>query len=659
MIVLEYDNKGEGGSFSLLSLLPEFKKTIWGRFKKFISVALMIMASSFIISDGVLTPAISILSALEGLSVYSSSLQPAIVPISCVIVVGLFIIQSYGTEFMGLIFGPFILLYMMSIAIMGLYNIVVNWNTNVFRFFNPYYIVLFFENNKSQVLVMIGGIFLCMTGVEAMYADLGHFGKHAVRISALFIVVPCLLLTYIGQASFLLNNPTLYSTTFYSSIPPYPSVFWANFVLSTIATIIASQALISATFSLVSQAIKLNFFPKIKVKHTSKELKGQVYIPLINYLLMIIILIVIIVFQHSASLASAYGIAVATVLVITSFSLIWVNYERSWILYDKEKVQYSPNTYKWYYFFGVQSLVSFMILPFIAIELLLLASALTKIPNGGYFVILMAFCIIIIMSIWTFGQWYLSYRVTEKLKMDLFIKMLDEDKLTKLPNSTGVYVNQRNFFDEKIQHDEFVPVFVVDFIKHMEAYHENIIFITLKFYNDPFFTEENRYEFEKVRDGVYQIGVKFGFYERIPDINSILITLQKDHPELIKILRDINKLNFYMEKQKVTINKNAWFFQRWYFKLFAIMYNNARKGYSLKVPEKDLTVIGPNILVPFETQKEEEEEKKEEKKEKIEEKKEKIEELEEKKEEKKGEEIELKQVEISQPIPDTSQSINL
>lgn len=289
----------------------------------------------------------------------------------------------------------------------GIYNIVTKISTQIYRFLNPYYIGAFFEINKINGFFMLGGILLCITGVEAMYADIGHFGKEAVRI--LFIVFPCVMLCYIGQASFLMNNPQLYTTTFYSSLPPYQPLFWCILILATLATIIASQAMISGAFSLFSQAIQLNFFPRIKIKYTSSAHKGQVYIPIINYTLMGLILIVIIIFKTSAALASAYGIAVVSILLIDSFSILW----------DK----LNNNLYKWYNFILIRILPCIPILIFAPIEAAFLSSTYTKIPTGGYLILVISFCIILIMLIWTIGNWYISKRPHRNLPTEQFLKM--------------------------------------------------------------------------------------------------------------------------------------------------------------------------------------------------------------------------------------------
>ncbi len=314
-VAMRADNKGEGGSFALLSLIArnlEAKKSWTSTL-----VILGVLATCLFYGDAMITPAISVLSAVEGLTIVQSQMQPLVVPISIAILVGLFFVQARGTAKVGSIFGPVMISYFAVLAILGLSNIVRH--PAIVGIVNPAWAVGFFVYNPKLAFLALGSVVLCVTGAEALYADMGHFGRRAINLSWLTLVYPCLILNYMGQGALMLSNPHAAINPFYLLAPDWarlPLVF-----LATIATIIASQAVISGAFSITHQAVQLGFLPRLRTEHTSEKALGQIYIPVVNWSLLAMVIVLVLGFRASSNLASAYGIAVTGTMLITSIML--------------------------------------------------------------------------------------------------------------------------------------------------------------------------------------------------------------------------------------------------------------------------------------------------------------------------------------------------
>ena len=314
-VAMRADNKGEGGSFALLSLIArnlEAKKSWTSTL-----VILGVLATCLFYGDAMITPAISVLSAVEGLTIVQGQLQPLVVPISIAILIGLFVVQSRGTAKVGSVFGPVMIAYFAVLAILGLSNIM--HHPGIVAIVNPAWAVGFFLYNPKLAFLALGSVVLCVTGAEALYADMGHFGRKAINLSWLTLVYPCLILNYMGQGALLLSNPHAAINPFYLLAPDWarlPLVF-----LATVATIIASQAVISGAFSITHQAIQLGFLPRLRTEHTSEKALGQIYIPIVNWALLVMVIVLVLGFRASSNLASAYGIAVTGTMLITSIML--------------------------------------------------------------------------------------------------------------------------------------------------------------------------------------------------------------------------------------------------------------------------------------------------------------------------------------------------
>ena len=377
IFILMADNYGEGGTFALCGLLTGEKSTLGPKAKRLITVV-AIAAGSLLLGDGALTPAVSILSAVEGIAVEAPNLQNAVLPISIVIIVLLFLAQRWGTAKIGIVFGPIMFLWFLCLFMIGIWRITLR--PSILKAFDPWEAFNYLLIEKKRGFLQIGSVFLSVTGLEALYADLGHFGRWSIRCSWLFIVFPAVLFNYLGQGALLISDPSLVDNPFYHSVPGW--AHWPMVVLATVATIIASQAIITGSFSLISQAVGMQCIVPFKIFHTSKKVIGQIYVPVINYILMVLTIIVAAGFGTGNNITNAYGVTVCSVMIITTVLYMCV-------------MRYTWNK-PWY-----------LILPFgifIIIDGYTLSSVATKVPSGGWVAIVIATVFFIFGFCWFFGQ---------------------------------------------------------------------------------------------------------------------------------------------------------------------------------------------------------------------------------------------------------------
>ncbi|TXG56331.1 hypothetical protein EZV62_017644 [Acer yangbiense] len=529
-VVLKANDNGEGGTFALYSLIsryakvnmlpnqqpadelissfrlklptPELARAIRIKDKlekkgtlKTMLLLLVLMGTSMVIGDGILTPAISVMSAVSGLQGQIKGFgTSAVVIVSIILLIALFSIQQFGTGKVGFMFAPVLALWFFSLGSIGIYNMVKH-DISVVRAFNPAYIYLFFKKNTKDAWSALGGCVLCITGAEAMFADLGHFSVQSiqvllylpnfiflhgfsllkvsycisppiVQIAFSFVVFPCLLLAYMGQAAYLMKHPESVSRIFYDSVPE--SLFWPVFVIATLAAMIASQAMISATFSCVKQSMALGCFPMVKIIHTSKELMGQIYIPVVNWFLMIMCIIVVSIFQSTTDIANAYGIAevgvmiVSTSLVTLVMLLIW----QSNLL-----------------------LVLCFPLVFGSVELIYLSAVLSKIAEGGWLPLVFASFFLCVMYIWNYGS-VLKYQseVREKISMDILHDLGSNLGTVRVPGIGLVY-------NQLVQG---IPSIFGQFLLTLPAIHSTIVFVCIKYVPVPVVPKEERFLFRRV-----------------------------------------------------------------------------------------------------------------------------------------------------------------
>ncbi|CAK7326961.1 unnamed protein product [Dovyalis caffra] len=500
-IVLKANDNGEGGTFALYSLIcryakvnmlpnrqpadenissfrlklptPELeralsiKETLEKRSSlKTLLLLLVLTGTSMVIGDGILTPAMSVMSAVSGLQGEISGFGTnAVVAVSIIILLGLFSIQRFGTGKVGFLFAPVLALWFFSLGAIGIYNLVKH-DISVVKAFNPAYIYFFFKKNSHAAWSALGGCVLCITGAEAMFADLGHFSVQSIQIAFSCVVFPCLLLAYMGQASYLMKFPDSASRIFYDSVPE--SLFWPVFVIATLAAMIASQAMISATFSCVKQAMALGCFPRLKIVHTSRKLMGQIYIPVINYFLMIMCIIVVSIFRETTEIANAYGIAevgvmmVSTTLVTLVMLLIW-----------------QTNLF----------LALCFPLVFGSVELIYLSAVLSKILDGGWLPLVFATFFLCVMYTWNYGS-VLKYQseVREKISMDFMLELGSTLGTVRVPGIGLLY-------NELVQG---VPSIFGQFLLSLPAIHSTVVFVCIKYVPVPVVPQEERFLFRRV-----------------------------------------------------------------------------------------------------------------------------------------------------------------
>jgi KUP system potassium uptake protein len=532
--ILRADNQGEGGVLALFALLKSDNNT--GRW----FFLLGILGAGLLLGDGMLTPAISVLSAVEGLHMISSDFSPFVLPLTVAILLGLFLSQRAGTAKIGSYFGPIILLWFITIAILGVAKIIQN--PMVLAAINPYYAVLFFLNNGWTGYALLGGVFLVVTGGEALYADLGHFGKKPIRLGWFLIALPSLLLNYFGQGAHLLLDPSAIVNPFYALSPTwfsYPLV-----ILATLATIIASQAVISAIFSLAKQAVLLDLYPRIKIIQTSNTQSGQIYVPQMNAILMIGTIFLVLFFQSAGALANAYGIAVNLVMLGVTLMVMRLA-RRHW--------QWS--------LFKVLAIFSV----FLFIELAFLGANLQKVTSGGFLPLLFAFFCTIIMVTWHHGMEYLRKEYyMEKVGLPEVINQFDPEELNKVRHSTSVFITD--------PYDDSGGCFL-HYLKLNHIMPEHVLIVSVMIENYPFVSLVDRYKLTTLGKGIHRLILHYGFTQliNIPD------ALEKaEQLKIFPFYLDLDEVNYLVEIThiSVTMRKHTLLFH-WQEKLFAFLMRNA------------------------------------------------------------------------------------
>jgi KUP system potassium uptake protein len=549
--IIKADNDGEGGVLALLALLkrkdPEFLKTL---------TLVGIFGAGLLLGDAMLTPAISVMSAMEGLQLLSPALDDYIVPGTVVLLMALFFFQKHGTGKIGIIFGPILIVWFLSIGILGAIHIMDN--LAILKAMNPSYAVDFFVNNGWKGYMLLGGVFLVLTGGEALYADLGHFGKAPIRVSWFSIVLPGLVLNYFGQGAHLLKNPSAIQNPFYALAPEWFA--YPLLILATLATIIASQAVISAAFSLTSQAILLDFCPRLRIIQTSARERGQVYIPQINLLLAIGTLFLVLNFRSSSALTHAYGIAVNLVMFTVTLMLMRVAqhyWKWSWV--------------KMLLFFGI----------FIPIDLAFLWANMHKLESGGWIPMLFGALAATVMLTWEKGISFLrTTYYNEKIDLKTLVEHLTLPDLNYLPNATAVFITDP--YDQS-------GGGLLHYLKLNRIIPECVLIVGMKIEHRPYVMHANRYQVGAIAQGIYRLTLHYGFMEHI-DIPS---TLKRIAPELPFPL-DVDRVCYLVEitHVSVTLRKKTLFFQ-WQEQLFAFLMRNATLDIEfLKLPYNRTVAIG-------------------------------------------------------------------
>ncbi|HPY34945.1 MAG TPA: potassium transporter Kup [Smithellaceae bacterium] len=552
--ILRADNRGEGGIFALVSLLNASDKKL-SRFIQAVLLFAGILGAGLLYGDGVITPAISVLSAIEGLEVATKAATPFIVPLTCIVLVLLFSLQRKGTANIGKLFAPVMVFWFVAIGFFGLVQI--TREPTVLLALNPVYALEFFINNGMHGIVVLGSVVLCITGCEALYADLGHFGRNAIRLSWFSFVFPSLLCNYFGQGALLLAHPEMNINPFYKLVPElflYPMIG-----LSTAATIIASQALISGVFSLTQQAVQLGLCPRVRIIHTSSDMQGQIYIPFVNYTLMLACIGVVVGFKESNSLAGAYGIAVTGTMIITSllFFLVLTHYRR-WPLWK------------------VMPLVGI----FIAFDIAFFVGNTFKIVDGGWFPLFVAAIVALVMTTWKKGREEL-YRnlIGARLPVESFLADLPRSHIPRV-SGTAVFMTLSPLG---------TPRTLLHNVKHNHVLHEQVVFLSIMAKDTPIVPVSERIKIQDLGQGFYHIEAFYGFMQK-PNVPQIMkIAAQYG------VITDPMTTTFYLGRETLlTSGKSK--MMKWRKLLFALMSRNAGNPTSyFGIPANRVVELGAQV----------------------------------------------------------------
>jgi KUP system potassium uptake protein len=551
--VMRADNRGEGGILALMALVPPAR----GRERRWLLMTLGVFGAALLYGDGMITPAISVLSAVEGLTVRTPALAPLVVPIAIGILVALFLAQRLGTARVGSVFGPITILWFTVIAMLGFRAIIRA--PGVLQAVNPIAAWSFLAGNAFTGFVALGAVFLVVTGGEALYADMGHFGRRPIRLAWFTIVLPSLLLNYFGQGALMLSSPASAAHPFYSLVPSW--ALYPTIALATLATIIASQAVISGAFSLTRQAIQLGFSPRMTISYTSPEEVGQIYVPFVNWVLMAATIGLVLGFGSSSRLAAAYGVAVTTTMIITTGLAFVV----------------SRTVWRWHL---AASLVVTVL--FLAVDLAFFSANLLKVGNGGWFPLLVGAGVFTLMSTWHRGRLLLMARREQNATpIDAFIETLARSQPMRVPG-TAVFMTN---------HPHGVPAMLLHNLKHNKVLHEQVLILTIDARAVPRVDKEQRLELDLLDFGLVRITAHYGFMET---------------PNVIEILRLAAAagvaVNFedttYFLGRDTPVASGGEGLARWRAQLFGLMSRNASRATDFfRIPSDRAFEIGGHIKV--------------------------------------------------------------
>jgi KUP system potassium uptake protein len=548
--MLRADNRGEGGILALMALLGAGRMA-----RRWWLYTVGLFGAALLYGDGIITPAISVLGAIEGLSVATPALEPWVLWISLAIIIGLFLVQRGGTGFVGAIFGPVTTVWFACIAVLGVSGIVRE--PSVLRAVNPYWAAAFFADHGLMGITILAAVVLVVTGGEALYADMGHFGKRPIRTAWFAIVLPALALNYFGQGALLLEQPEAAVNPFYRLVPSwflYPMV-----AIATGAAITASQALISGAFSLTQQAMQLGYCPRVTIQHTSRTAKGQIYIPEVNTLLALACVGLILGFRNSSNLAATYGVAVTGTMSLTTVLFAAVLYRR----------------WKWAWW-----KVALICLPLLAVDLAFAGANLTKVPHGGWFPLVVAGLVYILMSTWKRGRAIVSAHLREvSLPLDLFTADLSRRSLTRV-KGTAVFMTSD---------PSGVPPVLLHHIKHNKVLHERVLIMSLLAEEVPHVAAEERLELTDLGEGVWQVIGHYGFMET-PSLPELLAELGERGLTVKPV-----ETSFYLGRETLLPTGKARL-ARWRKRLFIVMSRNARSAAAFfDLPPNRVVELGAQV----------------------------------------------------------------
>jgi KUP system potassium uptake protein len=555
LVIMRADNHGEGGLLALTALV--LRTTSQGRKRYTWIMAAGLVGAALFYGDGVITPAISVLSAVEGLKVATPLFDPYVIPIALALLAGLFLMQRRGTAAVGRLFGPVMLIWFAVLALLGIWGIVQQ--PRILLAVNPVYGIAVLWDVPWRGFLMLGAVFLAVTGTETFYADMGHFGRRALRTAWLRLVFPALVLNYFGQGALLLGNPDALEHPFYRLAPEwglYPLV-----ALASIATIIASQAVISGAFSITRQAIQLGYLPRLEVRHTSEQEIGQVYVPPISGALLIAIIILVLGFRSSGNLGAAYGIAVSGMMAITTGLAFLYMRSQGWSLALAVPV------------FAVFGLV----------DLTFLGANLLKIREGGWFPIAVAALVFTIMATWWRGRRLLAeLRARDAMPLNQFVAGLPPDRPARVPG-TAIFMTR------DLGH---VPAALLHALKHYKVLHERVVMMQVETQDVPHVSGEQRLAIGELGKGFYTIRVRYGFMDQ-PNVVRALAQCR------VGGLRfNLMETSFIIGRERVRPRPRRTAFWRWRDRLFSLMTNNMLDATEFfRIPPNRVVELGGQIEI--------------------------------------------------------------
>jgi KUP system potassium uptake protein len=553
--VLRFDNRGEGGILALMGLVGMDKER--SAAVRRVLIVLGVFGAALLYGDGMITPAISVLSAVEGLEIATPFFKPYVIPLTIVVLIVLFFFQRRGTAGVGAVFGPIMLVWFSTLAVMGIRGIL--WQPSVLFAINPIYAIRFFMANGMHGFLVLGAVFLVTTGGEALYADLGHFGEKPIQIDWFNIVGPSLVLHYFGQGALLIRQPSAAHNPFYLLAPK-----WALYPLvglATVATVIASQAIISGVFSLTRQAIQLGYLPRMQIVHTSQAEIGQVYMPNVNWTLMLATITLVIGFRSSTNLAGAYGVAVSTTMIITTILAYVV---------ARDKLHWSV------------ALAGAITAGFLFGDLAFLGANLFKIADGGWFPLLIATVVFTIMTTWRKGRTILNARLREgSLSPEMFVTSLRGHSPVRVPG-TAVFMHRTR---------EVIPSALLHSLKHYKALHKQVILLTVITEEVSHLRDDERLQFEELGEGLYRITCRYGYMEE-PDIPALLERVSKERGMTIPPM----DTTYFLGRETLIVTARPSGMAMWREKLFASMTRNAESAARFfRLPPNRVVELGAQI----------------------------------------------------------------
>ena len=551
VILLRADNHGEGGTLALMALAQRAAK------KASIVIILGMVAAALFYGDAVITPALSVLSAVEGLEVVAPNLGAYILPLSIVILLGLFLVQSRGTAAVSALFGPIMVVWFFVIGFIGVVHVAAN--PMVLLALSPTYAAGFLSSHGFLGLITLGAVFLAVTGAEALYADLGHFGRQPIKTAWLFLVLPTLVLNYFGQGALVLAHPEALENPFFLMTPPWAQ--WPMVILATVATVIASQAVITGAYSLSRQAIQLGLLPRLEIRHTSTTQAGQIYVPRVNAFLLIGVLLLVGLFRSSSALASAYGIAVTGTMVVTAilaFLVVW----RVW-------------GWRWY-------TAAALIAPFLFVDLTFLSANLLKIVEGGWFPLLLAGSLILVMMTWRRGSRILFDKTRrQEVPLDALVHNLEKHPPPRI-SGTAVFLTSD---------PESTPTALLHSLKHFKVLHEHNVILTVLTMSSPKVSPNDRVTMDWLTPSFARMTLRYGFMET-PNVPKALAAAKK-----LGWSFDIMATSFFLSRRSIKAAAQS-AMPPWQDKIFMLLTRNADDASTyFRIPTDRVVEIGTQVAI--------------------------------------------------------------